>query len=171
MADCKMLRCEIERQKKKTTSIDLYLNGGDTVKDDVRLSISEEILGECACGKINLSVRNEELSECVNLAAEKPVCIYLPMTELPRNITALYMFSSWWTRPAFARSPADIPDRTQVALFRYGDRFGCFVPMVGRGSLQDLPDGRHGYRAPAGRYSPAWRTERDPRAAVFVCRS
>ena len=36
MADCKMLRCEIERQKKKTTSIDLYLNGGDTVKDDVQ---------------------------------------------------------------------------------------------------------------------------------------
>ena len=118
MADRKMLRCEIERQKKKTTSIDLYLNGGDTVKDDVRLSISEETLGECACGKIDLSVMNEELSECVNLAAEKPVCIYLPMTELPRNITALYMFSSWWTRPAFVRSPADMPDRAQVALFR-----------------------------------------------------
>lgn len=131
LADRKKLRCEIERQKKKTTSIDLYLNGGDTVKDDVRLSISEETLGECACGKIDLSVRNEELSECVNLAAEKPVCIYLPMTELPLNITALYMFSSWWTRPAFVQSPADIPDRTQVALFRYGDRFGCFVPMVG----------------------------------------
>ena len=131
MSDRKILRCEIERQKKKTTSIDLYLNGGDTVKDDVRLSISEETLGECACGKIDLSVRNEELSECVNLAAEKPVCIYLPMTELPRNITALYMFSSWWTRPAFVQSPADMPDRTQVALFRYGDRFGCFVPMVG----------------------------------------
>ncbi len=36
MSDRKILRCEIERQKKKTTSIDLYLNGGDTVKDDVR---------------------------------------------------------------------------------------------------------------------------------------
>ena len=45
MSDRKILRCEIERQKKKTTSIDLYLNGGDTVKDDVRLSIIEETPG------------------------------------------------------------------------------------------------------------------------------
>ncbi|MBP3897740.1 MAG: hypothetical protein J6D57_07945 [Mogibacterium sp.] len=36
-----------------------------------------------------------------------------------------------WSRPGFADSFKDIPDRTQVALFRYSDRCGCLVPMVG----------------------------------------
>ena len=130
MTDIK-IRCEVERQKKQKFVRELCLNGAEVAEDGLRLSVSEELCGGCRMGRMDLTVENEELSECHNLEAQLPVRLFLPMREAPTDITALYMFSSWWSRPAFVRTAKEIPDQTQVALFRFADRFGCFVPMVG----------------------------------------
>ena len=127
----KKVRCEIERQKMPKVALELYVNGDPVTKDGMSLSVSEELSGGCRLGKMELTIENKELSECCNLKAQMPVRLFLPMSEMPTDITALYMFSSWWSRPAFVRSLKEIPDKTQVALFRFADRYGCFVPMVG----------------------------------------
>lgn len=130
MTENKRLRCVIERQKSPVSELGLTMNG-ETERDGIRLSVSEEVSGGCRLCRLDLSIANEELSDCNNLAAQTPLRIFLPMEEQPRAVTAIYMFSPWWTRPAFVRGLSDIPDKTQVALFDFDDRFGCFVPMVG----------------------------------------
>jgi hypothetical protein len=57
-----------------------------------------------------------------------------------RQIHASYLFSDWWTRPAFPRQMADVPTRTQFLLWERTDGlFCCLIPLVNgdlRGSLQ-----------------------------------
>ena len=132
MMDNKMIRIEVARQKRSALTAEVLQNGEAVEKDGVRLSVTETISGDCRLGGIDLRIINEELSACDNLKTLAPVRLYLPMHELPQDITALYMFSSWWSRPAFVQSLTEIPDMTQVALFRFADRYGCFVPMVGK---------------------------------------
>ena len=131
MADHKVFRCEVMRQKGHDIVADVTMNGSEIIIDDVRVSLYEECSGECRMGRIDLCIGNPELEICNNLDMQKPIRLFIPMRDKPLNITALYLFSSWWTRPAFFESPADMPDKTQVALFKYRDRYGCFVPMVG----------------------------------------
>lgn len=130
MKDRQTIRCEVDRQRGRHTAFELIL-GGEAVKDGVTLSVSEQTLSECRYGRVDLRIENEELSVCDNLSAETPLRVFLPLVESPLAVTALYMFSSWWSRPAFVKSVADIPDKTQIALFRFADRYACFLPMVG----------------------------------------
>ena len=127
----KTVSCEIYRQKAQPVLTEVTLNGGAVSCDGVTLSVSETSAGGCRVGSIRLAIQSGELEACRNLEAEAPVKLRLPVTELPEQITALYMFSSWWSRPAFTKSVADIPDKTQIALFRFADRYACFLPMVG----------------------------------------
>ena len=132
MAKRIVFRCAIKRQRGHDIAADLPLNGCEISTDDVTASVSEVLSGECRLGSIDLRISNPELEVCDNLDMLTPISLLIPMSEKPLNITALYMFSSWWSRPAFIQSPAEIPDKTQVALFQYRDRFACFVPMVGK---------------------------------------
>ena len=125
------VRCKVNRQKGQHSEMELPLNGGVFVNDHVKMSISETVSGGCRTGRMDLTIENEELAETGNLETEMPLRLFLPLSELPEKITALYMFSPWWTRPAFTEKLSEIPDKTQVALFRYPDRIACFVPMVG----------------------------------------
>lgn len=127
----KTVSCEIYRQKAQPVLTEVTLNGGAVSCDGVTLSVSETSAGGCRVGSIRLAIHNEELEACRNLEAEAPVKLRLPVTELPEQITALYLFSLWWTRPAFTQRLSELPDKTQTALFRFGDRCGCFVPAVG----------------------------------------
>ncbi len=127
----KTVSCEIYRQKAQPVLTEVTLNGGAVSCDGVTLSVSETSAGGCRAGSIRLAIQNEELESCRNLEAEAPVKLRLPVTELPEQITALYLFSPWWTRPAFTQRLSELPDKTQTALFRFGDRCGCFVPAVG----------------------------------------
>lgn len=127
----KTVSCEIYRQKAQPVLTEVTLNGGAVSCDGVTLSVSETSAGGCRVGSIRLEIQSEELEACRNLEAEAPVKLRLPVTELPEQITALYLFSPWWTRPAFTRHLSELPDKTQTALFRFGDRCGCFVPAVG----------------------------------------
>lgn len=65
-----------------------------------------------------------------NLALVNPMRIDLHVKEQPDAVTALYLYGDWWTRPAFGSSWADIPKRTQVALLKFGNTYGCLVPAV-----------------------------------------
>ena len=126
----KKLRAEISRQRSSMTALELYMNG-EVNENGISLSVSEEMTGGCRLGRIDLSIASDELEQSDNLQMQEPIRLYLPVDESPRDITAIYMFSSWWTRPAFVQKLSDIPDKTQVLLLRYDNRYACFVPMVG----------------------------------------
>ena len=127
----KPIRCRITRQKGHEITAELMLNGDPVTVDGATLSISEESSGNSRMGRFALTLEHHELEECNDLDAMEPIRLFIPMDELPQSITALYMFSPWWTRQAFVDSLKDIPDKTQAALFKFKDRFGCFMPMVG----------------------------------------
>ena len=127
------LRVQISRQKGRSHEVIMAADGRDVSCDNMLLSAYERVEdGVKICG-LSLRICYEEplLEEHVNLAMEAPVTVYIRPDEVPEKITSLYMFGPWWSRPGFADSLRDIPDRTQVALFRYADRCGCMVPMVG----------------------------------------
>ena len=137
MAEKRNIRCQIHCQKGKRidAEISMALNAIDTgiyEKDNIHLEVTENVIDGCRCGEIRLNMKNESCRENFNLRMEKPIRVYLPVEECPEKITAMYLFNEWWTRPAFVNSFQDIPDFTQVAFFKYHDRFACFVPMVGR---------------------------------------
>jgi len=127
----KAVKCVIEQQKDSVTELELRINHEEVKSDGLNLYIREDRYGECDRGLIDLTFESEELSEFNGLAFQTPIHIYLPVDETPVSVTALYMFGSWWSRPAFVQKLSDIPDKTQVALFKYADRFACFVPTVG----------------------------------------
>ncbi len=114
------ISCEIVRQKAQPVMTEVCLNGGAVSCDGVTLSVSEKSTGGCRVGSICLAIQSGELETCRNLETEAPVRLHL-----------LYMFSPWWTRPAFTQRLSELPDKTQTALFCFGDRYGCFVPAVG----------------------------------------
>ncbi len=77
-------------------------------------------------------MKNESCRENFNLRMERPVRIYLPMSEHPEKITAMYLYNEWWTSPAFVEKFQEIPDYTQVAFLKFKDRCSCLVLMAGR---------------------------------------
>ena len=132
MIDKKNLRCQIYCQKEKSIHAEFSIEPGIYETESIRIQVAESITGGCRLGKIRMNMKNEACRENFNLRMEKPIRVYLPMAERPEKITAMYLFNEWWTRPAFVDCIQDIPDYTQVAFFRYHDRFACFVPMVGK---------------------------------------
>lgn len=131
MIQQKQIRLKINCQKGKTVEIKLPLNTTGYEKDGIHIEVSQHISDGCLLGKLRLEIENDPLSENANLAMEKPIKIYIPMSEYPEKITAMYLFNPWWTRPAFVENFQDIPNFTQVAFFKYKDRFACFVPAIG----------------------------------------
>lgn len=132
MTEQKQVRVQINCQKGKIVEAEYLINSGSHEKDNIRIELSERPIGGCRLGQFRLKIQNGGLVERVNLAMETPVRVFLPVSERPKKITAMYMFNPWWTRPAFVERIQDIPNRTQVAFFKYQDRCVCFVPMVGR---------------------------------------
>lgn len=132
MGEEKNIRCQIHCQKGRRIDAELSKDTGIYEKDGVYLEIKDRIIEEGRYGEIRLDMKNDSCGENSNLKMEKPIRVYLPVEECPERITAMYLYSEWWTRPAFVSSFEDIPDFTQVAFFKYKNKFACFVPMVGR---------------------------------------
>ncbi len=128
----KNLKIEINCQKGKRIDAEFSADPGIYETESIRIEMAETITDGCRLGKIQLKMKNESCRENFNLRMEKPIRVYLPTAERPEKITAMYMYNEWWTRPAFVTSFQEIPDLTQVAYFKYNDRFVCFIPMVGR---------------------------------------
>lgn len=132
MAEIKKLRCQIRCQKGKGIDAEIPAPMGVYEKEGFHIEVTENSLNGCRCGAIRLNIENEACTENYNLRTEKPIRVYIPMEERPEKITAMYLYNEWWTRPAFIETFQEIPDYTQVAFFKYKDRFSCIVPMVGK---------------------------------------
>ena len=131
MTERKKMRIQINCQKGKTVETELLMNTGGCEKDGIRVEVSERTVEGCRLGELRMTIKSETNQESYNLRMEKPIRVFLPMYERPEKITAMYMYNEWWTRPAFIESLQDIPERTQVAFFKYKNKAACFVPMVG----------------------------------------
>ena len=128
----KNLRCQIRCQKGIEIDAEIPAHIGAYEEEGIRIEVTEKTLDGCQYGEIRLNIKNEACTENHNLRMEKPIRVYIPMEERPEQITAMYLFNEWWTRPAFVDDFQEIPDLTQAAFFRYKDRFSCLVPMAGR---------------------------------------
>ena len=127
------IRVRINRQKGRTHDISMPADGIEVKADNIIMSAYEKEDGGVSICGFRLKICYEEplIEEHVDLAMEEPVVVHFRPDEVPERITALYMFGPWWSRPGFFDSYKDIPDRTQVAIFRYAGKCGCLVPMVG----------------------------------------
>lgn len=128
----KRIRCQIFCQRGKTIEAELSADTKAYEGDGIWIWVSEREEGGCRLGKLRLEMKNESCRGNDNLRADRPIRVSLPMEERPEQITAMYLFNEWWTRPAFVAGFAEIPEKTQVAFLRYKDRFSCIIPMVGR---------------------------------------
>ena len=131
MTEQKKLRIQINCQKSKTVETELLMNTDGCEKDGIHIEVSERIVDGCRLGELRLKIKNETNQESFNLRMEKPIRVFLPMSECPEKITAMYMYNEWWTRPAFIDRLQNIPERTQIAFFKYENKAVCMIPMVG----------------------------------------
>lgn len=132
MGEDKRLKVEVSRQSGVHTVLTVPVNGEEYESGGVRADISERVSGRLRILSLRLSLLQENHWAFDGLAQNAPVRIYLPVDPAPVKMTALYLFSDWWTRPAFVERFEDIPPRTQVLLIQGRDTFACLVPMVGR---------------------------------------
>ncbi len=109
------------------TEFEIEINGPGFEGDGIRCSLSEHAASGCRTGTLSLEISPER----EGLADTAPVRMRLPLEEEPEKITVLYQYSPFWTRPAFPASPAEIPDRTQTALFRLAEGVECLLPLTG----------------------------------------
>ena len=131
MTEQKKIRLQINCQKDKTVETELLMNSNVCEKDGIYMEVFERETEGCHLGEIRLKIKSETNEESFNLRMEKPIRVFLPMAECPEKITAMYLFNPWWTRPAFVERFQDIPERTQIAFFKYENKAACFIPMVG----------------------------------------
>lgn len=82
-------------------------------------------------GSIQFLIENHPFWENQTLASYKPITIKLDLGSTPQNILAKYMFNDWWTRPTFANSLEEIPDRTQSLILKNEDNIQYILPLVG----------------------------------------
>lgn len=125
------IRCEIFCQKGRhyATRFDFGPEGHTEGAFSVR--VTEEAEGSCRAARLDLRLNVPSHTESWALDLDAPVRLWVPAPP-PQKITAFPLYCPWWTRPAFCDGFGAIPLRTQVALFQYPDRVGCFVPMVGK---------------------------------------
>ena len=81
---------------------------------------------------LHLALMQEDHWVFDGLEQKAPVRVFVPLDPKPEKMTALYLFSDWWTRPAFVARFEDIPAQTQVLLLKGKEGCACLVPMVGR---------------------------------------
>ncbi len=132
MTEKNNIRCQVNCQKGKRIDAEIPMDTGIYEEEGIHIEVTEKNMEGCRLGEILLDMKNESCRENWNLRMEKPIRIYLPVSEYPEKITAMYLYNEWWTRPAFVDSFQEIPDHTQVAFLKYKNRFMCLIPMVGR---------------------------------------
>lgn len=135
------LKGQLKFQNKETINFKLLKDQDVFEKDDVFVKVTEENHNDCQFGFIEIKLKNSYFKKNFYLEMEKPIQLWLPVDEIPEKITALYLFLDWWTRPSFIDDFSQIPERTQIALFKFKDHYGCFIPMVGKAFKATLNGG------------------------------
>lgn len=95
-------------------------NGAPLTEGAVRIENDDafEIL------KINLSPE-------IPFRADDALELTILPNQQPDNILAIYLFKDWWTRPAFCKTWADIPERTYWLLTKTGDEYTAYMALPG----------------------------------------
>lgn len=104
-------------------------NGG---KSNYTAVFNEEEKEDCGIGKVKVDIPRSETWDTTGFGVEAPVFLELVPDELPLKMTCMYLYSDWWTRPAFVDTFSDIPARTQVIFCKFEDHFSCILPLVGK---------------------------------------
>ncbi|NCC42556.1 MAG: hypothetical protein EOM18_03015 [Clostridia bacterium] len=118
--------------KDETKIFDFPAPDGMRCEDNYQVCFEEEEKQGCRVGRINLSISRKDTWDMTGLAVDAPIKMVLEMDEIPENMTCMYMFNPWWTRPAFVTEMNNIPDKTQILFGKYKDHYSCFLPMVGK---------------------------------------
>ena len=92
-------------------------------------------------GRIDLEVKDRTLEDVPFLETVYPVRVRIPVAEMPEKITAIYLFSPWWTRPAFTENLSEIPKYTQAAFFKMEEDCVFVLPLVGSAFRTTLTGG------------------------------
>lgn len=139
MKQHEQLRVEIDLQSGSTVCAAFPVNQESTEREGVSMRIEEQTEDGLQLATLHLNAMPGNSWGFINpgalfngLAQNNPIRVYVPLEPKPQRMTALYLFSDWWTRPAFVKRYEEIPPRTQVLLMRNRDGFACLVPMVGQ---------------------------------------
>lgn len=65
---------------------------------------------------------------------------------LPEKLTAVYQHKNWWLRPAFVTCKEEIPERTQLLLWKEGDTYYAAMALSGNQCRADIGMGKEGIR-------------------------
>ncbi|MEE1040019.1 MAG: hypothetical protein U0L10_04800, partial [Lachnospiraceae bacterium] len=79
-----------------------------------RVCLEERRSGAIQIVSLHLELKQEEHWVFDGLEQDAPIRVYVPLEPKPEKMTALYLFSDWWTRPAFVERYEEIPPNTQV---------------------------------------------------------
>ncbi len=96
----------------------------------VAIQEQETKLGRIAT--LQVAIARVETWDTTGLRTDWPVYLQLYFDALPQQMTAMYLYSEWWTRPAFVADTTEIPDKTQVLFCKGEDGYTCILPMVGK---------------------------------------
>ncbi len=123
---------EIRRQSGEMIVGKVPVNQEDFVLGSACVSLKEHRSGQLQLVSLRLTLLQEDHWIFDGLDQKAPIRVFLPLDPKPEKMTALYLFSEWWTRPAFVERFEDIPPRTQVLLLKGKDKCACLIPMVGQ---------------------------------------
>lgn len=79
-------------------------------------------------------------------AASVLAAFSLPMAEKPEGIMAIYQHKSWWIRPAFPQCFSQVPERTQLLLWKQGRSFSGVLAVCSAEYRGDLKGEENGLR-------------------------
>ena len=125
-------KLEIRRQSGERIVGTVPAGQENFILGSARVSLTEQSSGQVRIISLHLDLLQEDHWIFDGLVREAPVRVYVSLDPVPEKMTALYLFSDWWTRPAFVERFEDIPPRTQVLLLKGTDSCACLVPMAGR---------------------------------------
>ena len=137
-------KVQIALQNQQVTEKEIRVNGRGEGEGPVTCALTLQEKEDLLCAEIGIDIQTPTLEDPLCLAAGSPVKVRIPLEEEPLRITAFYMFNPWWTRPAFTDLPEELPEKTQIALFKMKDRVVCLLPMVGKAFKTSLRGGERG---------------------------
>ena len=132
MKQHKAFRMELRRQRGNPICGSFPVNEGDCLRDGASVRLEEHTEQGLQTAALHLNLKDEDAWVNHGLEKEQPIRVFVPLEPKPKKMTALYLFSPWWTRPAFVDRFEEIPPLTQVLFLQYEEHCACFVPMVGR---------------------------------------
>ena len=137
-------KVEICLQDQPVTEKEVMVNTANEEEGPVscRLALKEE--EGLLSAQIGIDIKTPTLEDPLCLGTRNPVRVRIPLEEKPEKITAYYMFNPWWTRPAFIEGTDQIPERTQIALFKMKESIICLLPMIGDTFKTGLRGGEKG---------------------------